>query len=117
MQYKSVILLSQKRNSMVDVLKKILEYRLERNWTEYQLAEKSNLPQSTISSWYRKNQMPTVQSLDKICQAFNITLSQFFAENSKETIVLTDTQHKLLDSYNKLTLPQQNAVLHLLTSF
>ena len=57
-----------------------MNFRQERNWTEYQLAEKSGLPQSTISSWYRKNQIPSVQSLEKICSAFNITLSQFFTE-------------------------------------
>ena len=48
---------------MKDILAAITEYRLERGWTEYQLAERSGLPQSTISSWYRKNMVPTVPSL------------------------------------------------------
>lgn len=94
-----------------------MQYRLERNWTEYQLAEKSNLPQSTISSWYRKNQIPTIQSLDKICQAFNITLAQFFTEENSTPIVLTDKQKAIIDNFNKLNESQQKAVLNLLTSF
>ena len=39
----------------MDILKRIVDLRKERNWTEYQLAEQSGLTQSTISSWYRKN--------------------------------------------------------------
>jgi len=44
----------------MNVLEKISKFRLERNWTEYQLAEKSGLPQSTISSWLRKNQLDLI---------------------------------------------------------
>lgn len=60
----------------MDILKRIVDLRTERNWTEYQLAERSGLTQSTISSWYRKNMLPTIPSLSKICDAFGITLSQ-----------------------------------------
>lgn len=62
----------------MDVLDRIVTLREERHWTEYQLAEKSGLTQSTISSWYRKHMLPTIPSLIKICDAFEITLSQFF---------------------------------------
>lgn len=57
---------------MKDILATITKYRQDRGWTEYQLAERSGLPQSTISSWYRKNMIPTVPSLEKICMAFGI---------------------------------------------
>lgn len=63
-----------------DVLSVITAYREERSLTEYQLVERSDLPQSTISSWHRKNMVPTIPSLGKICTAFGITLSQLFAE-------------------------------------
>lgn len=59
---------------MKDILSIITAYREERGWTEYQLAERSGLPQSTISSWYHKNMVPTIPSLEKICTAFDITL-------------------------------------------
>ncbi|MBQ6779918.1 MAG: helix-turn-helix transcriptional regulator [Treponema sp.] len=98
----------------MDILEKIREYRLERNWTEYQLAEKSGLPQSTISSWYRKNQIPTVPSLEKICDAFGVTLSQFFAEASAQVVSLTKEQVALLHEWNRLTKKQKNIILTLL---
>ena len=98
----------------MNVLEKITKYRLERNWTEYQLAEKSGLPQSTISSWYRKNQIPTIPSLEKICDAFNITLAQFFSDENLEIIQVTKKQSDLIYEWNKLEENQQLAVLELL---
>lgn len=98
---------------MKDILATISMYRDARGWTEYQLAEHSGLPQSTISSWYRKNMIPTVSSLDKICNAFGITLSQLFAEG-ETAVTLTESQKKLLQRWACLNEDQQNAVLLLL---
>lgn len=39
----------------MDILGKITQMRIEKGWTEYELAERAELTQSTISSWYRKN--------------------------------------------------------------
>ena len=98
---------------MKDILATITKYREERGWTEYQLAEHSGLPQSTISSWYRKNMIPTIPSLEKICSAYGITLSQLFAEG--DTIVsLTTSQKKLLDRWARLSEDQQSAVFMLI---
>lgn len=98
---------------MKDILSMITEYREERGWTEYQLAERAGLPQSTISSWYRKNMVPTVASLEKICHAFGITLSQLFAEN-EEAVTLTDSQRMLLQRWSKLSKEQQKAIFNLI---
>ena len=98
---------------MKDILATITKHREERGWTEYQLAEESGLPQSTISSWYRKNMIPTVPSLEKICMAFGITLSQLFAEGDS-VVSLTNSQRKLLDRWARLTAEQQEAVFLLI---
>ena len=98
---------------MKDILTTITAYREARGWTEYQLAERSGLPQSTISSWYRKNMVPTVPSLEKICQAFGITLSQLFAEG-EAFVALTESQRTLLEQWNKLSAEQQNALFALI---
>lgn len=98
---------------MKDILAAITKYRTQRGWTEYQLAEYSGLPQSTISSWYRKNMTPTTPSLQKICDAFGITMSQLFAgENTP--IYLSDTQWELLEHWARLRKDQQTAVLALI---
>ena len=97
-----------------NVLDKITEYRIARKWTEYQLAEQSGLPQSTISSWYRKNQTPTIPSLEKICNAFNISLSQFFSDEKLAVIQVTDRELTLFHEWNKLSEEKQTAIFHLL---
>ena len=98
---------------MKDILAAITRYRQERGWTEYQLAEHSGLPQSTISSWYRKNMVPSVPSLEKICFAFGITLSQLFAEG-ESAVSLTDSQKKLLDRWSRLRADQQEVLFALM---
>ena len=98
---------------MKDVLTTITEWRLARGWSEYELAERSGLPQSTISSWYRKKMVPTLPSLEKICAAFDTTLSQLFAQEG-EPVVLTESQHALLKQWARLSEEQRQAVLALI---
>ena len=98
---------------MKDILAVITKYREARGWTEYQLAECSGLPQSTISSWYRKNTVPTVPSLEKICQVFGITLAQLFAETGTP-VTLTESQAELLDRWARLDEKQQAVIFQLL---
>ena len=98
---------------MKDILQEITRLRLERGWTEYELAKNSGLTQSTISTWYRKGQTPTIQTLDKVCMGLGISLSQFFAEGT-DAIVLTSGQKELLDNWSALNKTQREIVLQLL---
>lgn len=95
---------------MVPVLTRITQYRQQKGWSEYQLATNSGLTQSTISSWYRKNIVPSIPSLEKICNALGITLSQFFSE-AETTLTLTDTQKQLLEASVTLSEEQQLALI------
>ena len=98
------------------VLDKITALREERGWSEYRLAEESGLTQSTISSWYRNNTNPSIPSLEKICKAFGISLSQFFLEDKEFTITLDKTQIDFLKSFDKLEKEQKNRLLQFLKS-
>ena len=61
-----------------EVNKRILELCEQRNWSEYKLAQKANIPNSSINAMLKHNHVPTIYNLEKICNAFEITLSQFF---------------------------------------
>lgn len=98
---------------MKDILSTITAYRQDRGWTEYQLAERSGLPQSTISSWYRKHMIPSIPSLQKICDAFGITLSQLFAYE-EAPVSLTPSQKKLLERWSRLNSEQQEIIFQLI---
>ena len=100
----------------MDILKKITEMRLEKNWTEYELAERSELTQSTISSWYRKNLIPSIPSLERICGAFGITLSQFFQDDETFLKNITKEQMEILNRWSRLTKDQRKKLADFLDS-
>lgn len=101
---------------MIDVLDEITRLRMNRSWSEYELAKRAGIPQSTISTWYRKRQLPTLPSLEKLCEGFGITLSQFFAE-TEEPVLLTPEERELLDCWTALPERQRTLILELLRSF
>lgn len=75
----------------------------------YRLARKSGLTDSTIANIFRRNAMPSIDTLDKICQGFGITLSQFFAED--EMVELTADLKEVFDNWRTLTPEQKEASL------
>ena len=57
--------------------------------------------------------VPTIPSLEKICQAFGITLSQLFAETGVP-VTLTESQMDLLTRWARLNEKQQEVIFQLL---
>lgn len=98
---------------MDQVLTTIRKYQNARGWTDYELSERAGMPQSTVSSWFGKQVIPTLSSLEKICTAFGITLSQFFA-GQEEPVTLTASQRELLERWARLNDSQQRAVLQII---
>ena len=89
---------------------------LEQNGiTEYRLAKKSGLSDSTIKNIFRRNTVPSIPTLEAICKGFGITLSQFFAED--ELIETTPDFKELIDYWKFLTPEQKHAVIELLKTF
>lgn len=83
---------------MIDILKKIEKLRLEHNWSLYKLAEEAGLTQSTITNMFSRGTLPSIRTLDAICSAFNISLSEFFSEEDN----INYKTLSMLDSYNRL---------------
>lgn len=106
----------KKEKASFDVLSKIQIERQKRGWTEYALAKNSELSQSTISSWYRKDLEPSLASLEHICNGLGITLSQFFASEEYKSS-LSQEQTVLLETWEKLSPEQRIALLNLISSF
>lgn len=91
--YKCIIKLLQKGNKkMMDVLERINALRKERGWSIYRLADEAMLTQSTLSNMFTRKTMPSLYTLNQICEAFGITMSEFFndgVEVSEETRLLS----------------------------
>lgn len=98
---------------MFNVLEKITSLREERGWTTYRLSKLSGIPQSTISTWYRKNLMPPIDKLEIICQTFGITLAEFF-DDTNVFISMTEEEKNMLSRWTLLTPSQRTAVLNVI---
>ena len=104
---------------MENILDTITAYRKERKWSLNDLAAHAELKPSTISTWYNDNAIPTIPSLVKICDAFQITLSEFFAKaegNESTPVSLTPQQMQIIEKWSILRPDQQDAVLNLLNA-
>jgi len=97
----------------MDIIKRIDELRIRRGWTEWKLAQEAGLKQSSISDWYSKNQLPKIPSLEKICDAFGITMAQFFCDEG-DPVILTPDQTEMLENWSALSPNQKQAVLTLI---
>ena len=64
----------------MDILKKINQLRLDKNWSLYRISVESGVPQSTITNMFNRETLPSIITLQSICNAFGITLSDFFKE-------------------------------------
>lgn len=62
-------------------LRRIKELLEQRNWSLYKLALEADIPYSSLNSLFRKNNQPTLATLEKICIGFHISVSEFFYDD------------------------------------
>lgn len=98
----------------MDVVARISQLMEERGWTQYRLRIVSGLPQSTVDNIFRKDTIPSIPTLESICAAFGVSLSEFFAEGAMFS--LTEEQSNLLKQWARLTPEQKQALLNLMSA-
>lgn len=96
----------------MDILEKIKKLQYERGWSTYQLALEAGLTQSTLTNMFTRKTMPSIATLTALCEAFDISLSQFFAEG--DDIPTSQEEKELLKQYRKLDKKNKNIVKTLL---
>jgi len=63
----------------MDTLQRVYDLIGERNMTLYQLAIISDISPSTLRNTRRRNGELKVETIERICSALGMTLSEFFA--------------------------------------
>ncbi len=96
----------------MNVKKRIETLMDQRGWTAYRLGKESGLAQSTLAHVFREDSAPTIATLESICSAFGITLSQFFAEG--DFVSLTSEQMILLEKWATLNEDQKRLVIDMI---
>ena len=89
-------------------IRRIKELMKRKGYTLYVLSKQSGVSLSTLSSMFEKNTDPRVETIEKICAACDITVSQFFDQSSTD---LTANQRRLFTSFNSLNPEHQRMVL------
>ena len=99
---------------MMDAKARIRELMDERGWTIYELSKRSGLAQTTISNMWKRNNEPTIPSLRAICNAFGITLAQFFSEGN--LVELSSEQQAFFTKWAALSAEQKKMIMNLVSS-
>ncbi len=68
----------------MEVLEKIDSLRKERGWSINNLAMEAMLTQSTLNNLYVRKAEPKLSTLRAICNAFGITLAEFFSDEENQ---------------------------------
>jgi HTH-type transcriptional repressor of puuD len=62
----------------MNVALRLKSLRKDRNLSQYRLAKKSGVSQSFLSTLESGQKTPTIDTLEKLCNALGISLSEFF---------------------------------------
>lgn len=89
---------------------KRLRYILEKfGWTRYRLAKESGLPEATLTNIFHRGSVPTIDTLEKICETMNISLADFFADD--EMVEMTPELKTLYENWLYLSPEKRKHIL------
>lgn len=90
------------------VTEHIKEICKQRGWSYYKLAKESGISHSSLNYTMKHQHVPTINTLIKICNGLDITLSQFFdgIDNNK-----SKGQDKLINLWNLLNEQEKELAL------
>ena len=100
----------------MEVLEKIEKLRKERGWSINNLAMEALLTQSTLNNLYARKAEPKLSTLRAICNAFGISLAEFFADDAEEKKEESLSIDAEIIRYVDLNKEQKAALLVLLKS-
>lgn len=69
--------------NVVDVHNRIKSLAEERNLSAYELAKRSGMALSSLYNMFERGTMPKIETLERICNGMDVTLSDFFVFLSK----------------------------------
>ena len=87
----------------------IKELCVKKNMSQYELAKRAGMTQSSISTLLNEGNVPKISTLEKICKGFGITLTQFFTLDDNYPD-LSEEQKKVLNIWETLSVKEKIAI-------
>lgn len=97
----------------MDIVKKLEKLIKQEGFTQYKLSKACGLSQSTLANIFRRNTIPSILTLQIICDGLGITLAQFFTED-EDTVKLTPELKNLFEQWKALSHEQKNLIYNIL---
>lgn len=73
---------------------RISKLRIERGWTQTQLARKVGTNTKSVKDWENDISLPSVPNVIKLCSIFHVTSDSLLGIKSKSVVVLDALSHK-----------------------
>lgn len=93
---------------------RIRELRKTRMINQRELAKQANMTSSYLGQLERDEKNPTIGSIEKICAAFGITLSEFFSESDGEHKGMDHISEEIMEYVKKGTDSERVIILQLI---
>ena len=94
---------------------RITELCEKRGYTKYRLSQLTDMSQTALANIINQKSIPTVVTLERICEAFGITLAQFFVEDGGR-LNLTEEQNEILEIWDGLETKEREIFLSFIRS-
>ena len=97
----------------MDYLEKLKVLKKQNNLTKYKIDQKTKITQRNIKTLIHKKNLPTISTLESLLTAMDMTLSEFFYDESLMKKHELEEQN-LLKKWGLLTNEQKNHILQLI---
>lgn len=88
-----------------EVIDRIVFLLKFKHWTPYRLAKEADMSYSNLNNIMNRRSCPSIATLEKICNGFQISLSEFFSfkENPLRDTEISDVHQDIFNSYESLS--------------
>lgn len=97
-----MIFMEHEQKFIEAIINRIDMLRVEHNLSIYELSTRATISKNTLSSLYKKHSFPSVHTILRICEAFNITLWQFFLFENKK-MPYSNKEIELIEKFRLLS--------------
>lgn len=98
---------------MNDILERINELRARKGWSQYELAKLTGITPNAVYGWSRTGAIPSLSNIERICEAADITIEQFFGYGG----TISEEEKQLLNDWMTLSDLEKNAIYEMIDVF
>lgn len=100
----------------MDLIEKIDQLRIEKDWTLAQLAKQIGVSETTVYAWFdSRHYKPSRKTIEEICRVFGLSLAEFYSDI--DTKQLAAQEIVLLELFRKVPPEEREKVLDMIKVF